>query len=30
MADAFEGPGAAAVEAIDSIAVRLASFSRVR
>ena len=28
MADGFEGPGAAAVEAIDSIAVRLARFSR--
>ena len=28
MADGFEGPGAAAVEAIDRIAVRLAEFSR--
>jgi D-alanyl-D-alanine carboxypeptidase/D-alanyl-D-alanine-endopeptidase (penicillin-binding protein 4) len=28
MADAFEGNGAAAVEAIERIAVRLASFSR--
>jgi len=28
MADAFEGPGAAAVDAIDRIAVRLATFSR--
>lgn len=28
MADSFEGPGSAAVEAIDRIAVRLASFSR--
>jgi D-alanyl-D-alanine carboxypeptidase/D-alanyl-D-alanine-endopeptidase (penicillin-binding protein 4) len=28
MADNFEGPGAAAVEAIDRIAVRLATFSR--
>jgi D-alanyl-D-alanine carboxypeptidase/D-alanyl-D-alanine-endopeptidase (penicillin-binding protein 4) len=30
MADGFEGPGAAAVEAIDGIAVRLAGFSRSR
>jgi D-alanyl-D-alanine carboxypeptidase/D-alanyl-D-alanine-endopeptidase (penicillin-binding protein 4) len=30
MADAFEGPGAAAVDAIDRIAVRLADFSRSR
>ncbi|HEY5617328.1 MAG TPA: D-alanyl-D-alanine carboxypeptidase/D-alanyl-D-alanine-endopeptidase [Vicinamibacterales bacterium] len=30
MADSFEGPGAAAVEAIDRIAVRLAEFSRNR
>jgi len=28
MADAFEGSGDAAVEAIDRIAVRLATFSR--
>jgi D-alanyl-D-alanine carboxypeptidase/D-alanyl-D-alanine-endopeptidase (penicillin-binding protein 4) len=28
MADAFEGPGSAAIDAIDRIAVRLASFSR--
>ena len=29
MADSFEGPGSAATEAIDRIAVRLAAFSRV-
>ena len=28
MADNFEGPGSAATEAIDRIAVRLASFTR--
>ena len=28
MADSFEGPGSAATEAIDRIAVRLADFSR--
>jgi hypothetical protein len=28
MADGFEGPGAAAVDAIDRIAVHLAAFSR--
>ena len=29
MADSFEGPGSAATEAIDRIAVQLAGFSRV-